>query len=106
MKRLLFHFTVSAFNAVIYKLVAVASLMLLIAAVRERGWGLVHYLGLSGIWEVAATVVLFDFFDYWWHRFNHSVPFLWRFHRAHHLDTHVDVTTSLRFISGNCSYRG
>jgi len=25
------------------------------------------------------------------------IPFLWRFHRVHHMDTHVDVTTSLRF---------
>jgi sterol desaturase/sphingolipid hydroxylase (fatty acid hydroxylase superfamily) len=37
---------------------------------------------------------------YLWHRANHAIPFLWRFHRMHHSDPAVDVTTALRFHVG------
>ena len=57
-------------------------------------------LGIEGYPEVIASIVILDMFDYWWHRFNHRVPLLWRFHKVHHVDTHVDVTTSLRFHPG------
>jgi len=34
---------------------------------------------------------------YVWHRINHQVPFLWRFHRVHHTDPALDSTSALRF---------
>ena len=37
---------------------------------------------------------------YAWHRINHRVPFLWRFHRVHHSDAQMDVTTASRFHTG------
>jgi sterol desaturase/sphingolipid hydroxylase (fatty acid hydroxylase superfamily) len=37
---------------------------------------------------------------YLWHRANHAIPFLWRFHRMHHSDTEMDVTTATRFHLG------
>lgn len=30
--------------------------------------------------------LLMDFTFYWWHRANHRVPRLWRFHNVHHID--------------------
>ena len=57
-------------------------------------------LGIDGYQEMIASVVILDMFDCFWHRFNHRIPFLWRFHKVHHVDTHVDVTTSLRFHPG------
>ena len=27
----------------------------------------------------------------------HRLPWLWRVHRVHHLDTHLDVSTTVRF---------
>jgi sterol desaturase/sphingolipid hydroxylase (fatty acid hydroxylase superfamily) len=50
--------------------------------------------------EAAAAVLLFDFWTYWWHRMNHRIPFLWRFHRLHHSDPYMDVTTASRFHLG------
>ncbi|MGH6719623.1 MAG: sterol desaturase family protein, partial [Alphaproteobacteria bacterium] len=41
-----------------------------------------------------------DLLIYWWHRANHEVPFLWRFHAVHHLDRFLDTTTALRFHFG------
>jgi sterol desaturase/sphingolipid hydroxylase (fatty acid hydroxylase superfamily) len=37
---------------------------------------------------------------YVWHRANHVIPFLWRFHRMHHSDNRMDVTTAARFHLG------
>jgi sterol desaturase/sphingolipid hydroxylase (fatty acid hydroxylase superfamily) len=46
------------------------------------------------------AVLLLDCWTYWWHRFNHQIPFLWRFHRMHHSDPWMDVTTARRFHPG------
>jgi len=34
------------------------------------------------------------------HLLNHEVPFLWRFHRVHHSDLNMDVSTATRFHIG------
>ena len=65
-------------------------------------WAQSHELGLlnqvGGPWWIAvtATVVIRSFVGYVIHLLTHKVPLFWRLHRVHHLDTHVDVTTSLR----------
>jgi sterol desaturase/sphingolipid hydroxylase (fatty acid hydroxylase superfamily) len=47
--------------------------------------------------EWLAGIVLMDFaFGYVAHRSMHAVPLLWRFHRVHHADAFVDVTTTYR----------
>lgn len=99
-RRLRFHLGLSVFNSLAYRLLAGAPLLLWVAYVHGRGWGAVGLWGLSGLPEVLTTLVVCDGWDYWWHRFNHRVPLLWRFHKVHHMDTHVDATTSLRFHIG------
>jgi len=95
-----FHIEITIVNTVITRLLCTTPLILWLHFVREQGWGLSHVFGLTGASEVLFTILIFDCLIYWWHRFNHVVPFLWRFHRYHHMDTHVDVTTSLRFHPG------
>ena len=46
---------------------------------------------------VTVSVLLLDMLIYWQHRLFHTVPALWRFHKVHHADSHVDTTTGLRF---------
>lgn len=46
---------------------------------------------------VTLSVLLLDMLIYWQHRLFHTVPMLWRFHKMHHADSHVDTTTGLRF---------
>lgn len=47
--------------------------------------------------QTVAGVVLLDFsVGYLSHRTLHLVPILWRFHRTHHSDDFVDVTTTYR----------
>lgn len=45
-------------------------------------------------------LLILDFWIYWWHRANHEIPWLWRFHQVHHLDEFLDVSTGLRFHPG------
>ena len=45
-------------------------------------------------------LALLEFWIYWWHRWNHEVGFLWRFHEVHHLDRFLDATSALRFHVG------
>jgi len=77
--------------------------VLLLAAIR---WGTVHPVGflhwvsLSPWAERVAGFVAFDLWMYLWHRANHGVGWLWRFHRVHHSDPAMDVTTALRFHLG------
>ncbi len=66
----------------------------------DNGWGLLNWID-GPIWFSALiAILLFDLFTYWFHRFSHRVPFLWRFHRVHHSDPQMDVTTANRFHFG------
>jgi sterol desaturase/sphingolipid hydroxylase (fatty acid hydroxylase superfamily) len=45
-------------------------------------------------------ILLLDAWIYWWHRANHEIPFLWRFHQIHHFDRFLDSTSAVRFHFG------
>lgn len=66
---------------------------------REQ-FGLLNWLQVPWPWRILPAVLLLDLWLYAWHRLNHVVPFLWRFHRMHHADTEMDVTTATRFHLG------
>jgi sterol desaturase/sphingolipid hydroxylase (fatty acid hydroxylase superfamily) len=68
--------------------------------VERRGWGLVKLARLPRWMEVTLAVVLLDYTLYLWHVLTHRVPFLWRFHVAHHADLDLDASTALRFHFG------
>ncbi|HYH86263.1 MAG TPA: sterol desaturase family protein [Pyrinomonadaceae bacterium] len=71
--------------------------------VERRGWGLVKLARLPLWMETALAVVLLDYTLYLWHVLTHRVPFLWRFHVAHHVDLDLDASTALRFHFGELS---
>ena len=66
----------------------------------ENQFGLLHWLRLSRWPHFVFAILLLDFWTYWWHWLNHRVPFFWRFHRTHHSDPRMDVTTANRFHIG------
>ena|SRR5438128_7468373 len=65
-----------------------------------RRWGLLKQVGLPWWLELALAVVMLDYTLYVWHYLTHKVPFLWRFHVAHHVDLDLDASTALRFHFG------
>ena len=62
----------------------------------RRKRGLQHRLG-NGLVGRAAAFLAMDYGFYLWHVATHKVPFLWRWHRVHHLDPDMDASTALRF---------
>ena len=65
-----------------------------------RGVGLLAQFSLSAPLIFVLALLLLDAWMYVWHRANHVLPVLWRFHRLHHSDTAMDVTTATRFHLG------
>ena len=52
------------------------------------------------IFSFLFHLIIIDLFLYWWHRLNHQIPFLWRFHHVHHLDEALDISSGVRFHFG------
>ena len=92
--------TIGGSNAVIVNLLLGGLLLAWSDRADRAGWGLLHELGLGPISKIAVSVVVLDLVFYVAHWANHHVPVLWRFHRAHHSDLDLDVTTALRFHIG------
>ncbi len=67
---------------------------------REHGVGVLHWVPMPDATGWIVAILLLDGWTYAWHRFNHVVPFLWRFHRLHHSDRQMDATTASRFHLG------
>jgi sterol desaturase/sphingolipid hydroxylase (fatty acid hydroxylase superfamily) len=87
-------------NALGLRLAAGGTLLLWSSRIEDQAWGLLNQLQLNPVSNIAVSVILLDLIYYGIHRLNHRVPFFWRFHRAHHSDLDVDVTTGLRFHLG------
>jgi len=71
-----------------------------IALVEQKNWGLFNQLSAHSFLLFALSFLTLDYLLYWWHRLNHTVPFLWRFHQVHHADPEMDASTALRFHFG------
>jgi len=67
------------------------------ARASETSFGLLKIIPLPFGAEFILGFLLMDLTFYYWHRANHVVPLLWRFHNVHHVDPDLDVTTSFRF---------
>jgi sterol desaturase/sphingolipid hydroxylase (fatty acid hydroxylase superfamily) len=64
------------------------------------GVGVMNALAVSAWMAVPVTLVCLDLLSYAWHRANHRVAVLWRFHRVHHLDQAPNCSTAVRFHPG------
>jgi len=62
-----------------------------------RGWGLLHHVRLPAAAVIVVTLLVRAFISFLTHYLNHVVPLFWRVHRVHHLDTELDVSSTVRF---------
>ena len=62
-----------------------------------RGWGLFNILTVPRWLEIVMVILLLDLIIYLQHRSFHRIPFFWRFHRMHHTDLDLDVSSGNRF---------
>ena len=73
-------------------------------AVAHRA-GLLFLLQLPAWMNAIAGIAALDLFAYAAHVLLHKSPFGWRFHRVHHSDEAVDVTTAFRQHPGESVWR-
>jgi sterol desaturase/sphingolipid hydroxylase (fatty acid hydroxylase superfamily) len=86
-----------ALNTVLARVALPTTAVGLAIHVEQVGWGLFHAYPQRPWIAVVASVVLLDLAIYLQHVLFHAVPLLWRLHRMHHADLHIDATTGLRF---------
>lgn len=67
--------------------------------------GLLFLLQLPTWANLVAGIAALDLFAYFAHVLLHRMPFAWRFHRVHHSDEAVDVTTAFRQHPGETVWR-
>jgi len=82
-----------------------AALVVLLAWQQSSGLGLLQLASPPPWLEVAIVVGVLDFAFYVTHVAMHKVPGFWRFHRVHHSDPAVDVTTTIRQHPGESVIR-
>ena len=73
-----------------------AALVAVLARLEATGFGLLGWLAPPAWLGAALTFAGLDLSFYVSHVAMHKLPSLWRFHRVHHSDPAVDVTTTLR----------
>lgn len=84
--------------------------VMVVVATEEHQWGILNQVNIPEYAKVIIGVLLFDFGSYLTHNLQHKVPFLWRFHRVHHSDYHLNTSSSLRFhpvdvVVAQCLYQ-
>jgi sterol desaturase/sphingolipid hydroxylase (fatty acid hydroxylase superfamily) len=79
---------------------ALALPLLAIGAALEagaQGWGLFNQTAWPLWLEGLLAILILDLCVWAQHLVTHKVPLFWRFHRVHHADRDMDVTTGFRF---------
>jgi sterol desaturase/sphingolipid hydroxylase (fatty acid hydroxylase superfamily) len=103
------NFTITIFNFFLNAALGIVVVMA-IELTAKNNWGLLNQINLPMTAKIIAGILLFDFGSYLTHNLQHKMPFLWRFHRIHHSDNHLNVSSSLRFhpvdtVVSQCIYQ-
>jgi sterol desaturase/sphingolipid hydroxylase (fatty acid hydroxylase superfamily) len=80
-------------NSIAMSLVSASSL--LIVAERYSDKGLFNIL-TSPTWKAVLSLLSLDLLMYLWHKASHRFDSLWMFHRIHHNDPYLNISTAFR----------
>ncbi len=89
------NFGLGIFNGLIVSSVPVASVGAAQWAA-ANGIGLLHWIAAPWWLALICTPLVKSLSQYAFHRLSHARPLLWRLHRVHHCDVHLDVSSALR----------
>ena len=92
--------SITVLNTLALRALSVALPFLAVGAAMDaasQGWGLLNTVRWPLWVEILAAILILDFAIWGQHWITHKVPLFWRFHRMHHADRDMDVTTALRF---------
>ncbi|MBA4393314.1 MAG: sterol desaturase [Desulfobacca sp.] len=90
----------AVFNSLVLNLFFAALIIQTATYVTNQKMGVLNLYPLPQGMKILITVLFFDLILYVWHLLNHEMPFFWRFHRVHHSDINMDVSTASRFHIG------
>jgi sterol desaturase/sphingolipid hydroxylase (fatty acid hydroxylase superfamily) len=99
-KRWFTNLTMAGLDALALRAVAVLLPFLAVGAAVDawsQGMGLFNHLRWPLLAEIGLSLLVLDFAIWLQHLITHKVPLFWRFHRVHHADLDMDVTTAVRF---------
>jgi sterol desaturase/sphingolipid hydroxylase (fatty acid hydroxylase superfamily) len=79
-------------------LTAVAPVSTISAAIwaGRMGFGVFNQVSMPLWVSMCGSLAVYSLTGYLIHVVEHKIPWLWRIHRIHHLDTHLDASTSQR----------
>lgn len=89
--------TLVVLSSVVLRLVFPAAAVGAAMWAQRGGWGLLPLLDVPPLLAGLVAFVALDLAVWAEHVASHKIPLFWRFHRVHHVDTAIDVTTGLRF---------
>lgn len=92
--RIAANFGLGAINSILSSLLTVFIAQLAIVPQIEHG--LIATMPNPVIGGILAFLII-DLYMYFWHRSMHRLPLAWRFHRLHHTDRSMNVSTAYRF---------
>ena len=92
--------TLALMNAAVLTLLAGPFVVKVAGWAASQEFGLLRLVTLPAAASTLLAVLLLDGWMYLWHRANHQLPLLWRFHQVHHTDPELDVTSAVRFHTG------
>jgi sterol desaturase/sphingolipid hydroxylase (fatty acid hydroxylase superfamily) len=82
-----------AFNSLVMSLLSIPSLLVL--AGQYSGKGLLNYIA-NPIAKAVLAFLALDLLLYAWHKASHRFDCLWMFHKVHHNDPFLNVSTAFR----------
>jgi len=82
-----------AFNSLVLSLLSIPSLMVLAEQYSDKG--LLNVIK-NPIGKAVLSFLALDLLLYSWHKASHSFDCLWMFHKVHHTDPNLNVSTAFR----------
>jgi sterol desaturase/sphingolipid hydroxylase (fatty acid hydroxylase superfamily) len=109
LRRLAINFSLTGFNVLLVRMLLGGAAVGMAHFAGEQGWGLLNYLDWPVAVEMAVGIIIMDLMIYIQHVVLHMIPFFWRFHKVHHSDLDLDVSSGFRFhpleILGSMIYK-
>lgn len=99
-KRWVHNLSLTLCNSILLNLIFSVPILATATYTEVNKLGVLHLVQMPGWLRILVTIVIMDFVLYVWHLLNHEMPFLWRFHRVHHSDLNMDVSSATRFHFG------
>ncbi len=92
--RITANFGLGAINSILASIWTIAITQFVTIPQIDRGLvGAISSPVIAGI----LSFLIIDLYMYFWHRSMHTIPLAWRFHRLHHTDRTMNVSTAYRF---------